>query len=103
MATLSDANDRDENACSDSGSLPEKLKEDTSVVQPGSHSPGPLPKGSSLPGKVAGSDAKHSTCGPSAVDPWRGYKISKQPRTQVIGLDSGSENEDGDDFQEDSD
>ena len=103
MATQFDANDRDENPSSDSVSLPEKAQEDTSVVQPGSHSPGPLPKGSSLPGKAAGSDAKQSTCGPNAADPWRGYKIPKKPRTQVVGLDSGSENEDGDDSNEDSD
>ena len=103
MATQFDVNDRDENPSSDTVSLPEKAQEDTSVVQPGPHSPGPLPKGSSLPGKAAGSDAKQSTCGPNAADPWRGYKIPKKPRTQVVGLDSGSENEDGDDSNEDSD
>ena len=41
--------------------------------------------------------------GPSAVYPWQGYKNPIQPRTQVIRLDSGSKNEDGDDSQEDSD
>ena len=72
MARHSDANDRDENPCSDIGSLPEKALEDTSVVQPGSPRPGPLPKGSSLPGKAAGSDAKHSMCGPKCRVPLAG-------------------------------